>query len=64
MKFQKIILFIGLKFNFSNGILFLTFYNTALIIASINLHLEIVRELLSKENIDINIRNIRILKYI
>ena len=39
------------------------FNYTALIAAASNDQLEIVRELLSQENIDINIKDIRITKY-
>ena len=37
--------------------------NTALICTAINKHLEVVRELLSQENIDINIKKILNIKY-
>ena len=47
-----------LKYSFIYGIFFWTFNSTALIKASDNGHLEIVRELISQESIDINIKNI------
>ena len=55
---QEKTLFIWLEILSFNGVLFTTFYLTVLIISAGLGHVEIVRELLNQESIDINIKDI------
>lgn len=64
MKFQyllMIILYMKLKINFFNEIIFICFDKTALFIAVEKGNIEIVDILLSRKNTDINAKNILII---